>query len=149
MANGGVLTKEDFAAYTVTESMPVTCAYRGYTIVSAPPPSSGGATLCEMLRVLEVYPLKTLGFHSSDSIHLMTEAMRYAYSDRNTFLGDPAFVSNPVDRLLSERHVQAIRAQIRPHRAGVSKVLGASAAPEENANTTHYSKGGSCEPRHR
>jgi gamma-glutamyltranspeptidase/glutathione hydrolase len=138
-ANGGVLTTEDFAAYTVTESIPVSCAYRGYTIVSASPPSSGGVTLCEMLRVLEHYPLKTLGFHSSDSIHLMTEAMRYAYRDRNVFLGDPAFVNNPVDWLLSERHVQAIRAQIRPLRAGVSKLFGASAASEEHANTTHYS----------
>ncbi len=139
IANGGVLTKEDFTAYTVTESAPLICMYRGYTIVSAPPPSSGGVTLCEMLRVLEAYPLKTLGFHSSESIHLMTEAMRYAYGDRNAFLGDPAFVKNPVDRLLSNHHVQDIRAQIRPHRAGVSKALGASAGPDENANTTHYS----------
>jgi gamma-glutamyltranspeptidase / glutathione hydrolase len=138
-ANGGVLTKADFAAYTVTESKPIICAYRGYTIVSAPPPSSGGVTLCEMLRVLEAYPLKTLGFHSSESIHLMTEAMRYAYRDRNAFLGDPDFVSNPVDRLLSDRHIKDIRAQIRPHQAGVSRALGASAGPEENANTTHYS----------
>jgi gamma-glutamyltranspeptidase/glutathione hydrolase len=65
--------------------------------------------------------------------------MRYAYRDRNAFLGDPAFVSNPVDRLLSDGHVQDVRAQIRPHRAGVSKALGASTGPEENANTTHYS----------
>ena len=138
-AHGGLLTKEDFAAYTVTETTPVICTYRGYSIVAAPPPSSGGVSLCEMLRVLEAYPLKTLGFHSSESIHLMTEAMRYAYRDRNTFLGDPAFVSNPVDRLLSDGHAQDVRAQIRPHRAGVSKALGASTGPEENANTTHYS----------
>jgi gamma-glutamyltranspeptidase / glutathione hydrolase len=138
-ANGGVLTKDDFFAYTVTELMPVICVYRGYTIVSAPPPSSGGVTLCEMLRVLEAYPLKALGFHSSGSVHLMTEAMRYAYRDRNAFLGDPAFVTNPVDRLLSDEHVQAIRAQIRPDRAGVSKSLGASLGPAENPNTTHYS----------
>ena len=139
IANGGVLTKGDFAAYTVTELKPVICSYRGYTIVSAPPPSSGGVTLCEMLRVLEAYPLKTLGFHSSGSIHLMTEAMRYAYMDRNAFLGDPAFVKNPVDRLLSDGHIKDIRAQIRPNRAGVSKALGASAGPGEKASTTHYS----------
>jgi gamma-glutamyltranspeptidase/glutathione hydrolase len=139
IANGGVLTKEDFAAYTVTESAPLICMYRGNTIVSAPPPSSGGVTLCEMLRVLEAYPLKTLGFHSSGAIHLMTEAMRYAYRDRNTFLGDPDFVKNPVDRLLSDHHIEDIRAQIRPHQAGVSKALGASAGPAENADTTHYS----------
>jgi gamma-glutamyltranspeptidase / glutathione hydrolase len=138
-ANGGVLTRKDFAAYTVTELAPLVCMYRGYTIVSAPPPSSGGVTLCEMLRVLEAYPLKALGFHSSRSIHLMTEAMRYAYRDRNTFLGDPDFAKNPVDRLLSDRHTENIRAQIRPHHAGVSTALGASAGPAENANTTHYS----------
>jgi gamma-glutamyltranspeptidase/glutathione hydrolase len=92
-----------------------------------------------MLRILEAYPLKALGFHSSGAIHLMTEAMRYAYRDRNAFLGDPAFVSNPVDRLLSDRNIQAIRAEIRPHRAGVSEALGMSAGPAENPNTTHYS----------
>jgi gamma-glutamyltranspeptidase / glutathione hydrolase len=138
-ANGGVLTREDFAGYTVTESQPVTCSYRGYSVISAPPPSSGGVTLCEMLRVLEGYPLKTLGFHSSQSVHLLTEAMRHAYRDRNALLGDPAFVNNPVQRLLSEAHVQAIRAQIKPHQAGVSSTAGASAAAREHATTTHYS----------
>jgi gamma-glutamyltranspeptidase/glutathione hydrolase len=138
-ANGGLLTKEDFAAYTVTESKPVTCWYRGYTVISAPPPSSGGVTMCEMLRVLEGYPLKAMGFHSSESVHLLAEAMRYAYRDRNTYLGDPAFVSNPVDWLLSDGHVRAIRAQIRPHQAGVSKTMGANSGPDEHANTTHYS----------
>ena len=59
-----------------------------------------------MLRVLEAYPLNALGFHSSASVHVLTEAMRYAYRDRNAYLGDPAFVDNPVDRLLSDRHVQ-------------------------------------------
>src|ERR1019366_8850735 len=72
-AHGGLLTKADFDAYTVTESQPVTCQYHGYTIISAPPPSSGGVIVCEMLRVLEAYPLKTYGFHSSDSVHVMTE----------------------------------------------------------------------------
>jgi gamma-glutamyltranspeptidase / glutathione hydrolase len=138
-ANGGLLTKEDFADYTVTESKPITCAYRGYLIISAPPPSSGGVTLCEMLRILEGYPLKALGFHSSQSLHLLTEAMRYAYRDRNEFLGDPVFVNNPVERLLSEAHVRAVRSQIRAHRAGVSTAMGAPAAADEHANTTHYS----------
>src|SRR5882757_6583935 len=108
-AHGGRLTAEDFAAYTVTEPAPVTCPYRGYTIVSAPPPSSGGVTLCEMLQVLQGYSLAALGFHSSGSVHLMTEAMRYAYRDRNTYLGDPAFVENPIARLLSMHHTETIR----------------------------------------
>jgi gamma-glutamyltranspeptidase/glutathione hydrolase len=137
-ANGGLLTRQDFAAYAVTESAPISCNYRGYTILSAPPPSSGGVTLCEMLQVLEAYPLKTLGFHSSESVHLMTEAMRHAYRDRNTYLGDPAFVDNPIARLLSIRHAEAIRARIQPHRATPSAALGDDAA-DEKATTTHYS----------
>jgi gamma-glutamyltranspeptidase / glutathione hydrolase len=138
-AHGGLLTEQDFAAYTVTESAPISCSYRGYTILSAPPPSSGGVTLCEMLQVLEAYPLKTLGFHSADSLHFMTEAMRYAYRDRNTYLGDPAFVDNPIARLLSMHHTQAIRAGIQPHRATPSSALGESTAADEKATTTHYS----------
>jgi gamma-glutamyltranspeptidase/glutathione hydrolase len=138
-ANGGLLTAQDFAAYEVTESAPISCHYRGYTIVSAPPPSSGGVAVCEMLQVLEAYPLGTLGFHSSDSVHLMTEAMRYAYRDRNTYLGDPAFVENPVARLLSTHHIESIRARIQPHRATPSSALGNVAAAGEKATTTHYS----------
>jgi gamma-glutamyltranspeptidase/glutathione hydrolase len=138
-ANGGLLTRQDFAAYAVTESAPISCRYRGYTILSAPPPSSGGVVVCEMLQVLEAYPLKALGFHSGDSVHLMTEAMRYAYRDRNTYLGDPAFVENPIARLLSMRHAEAIRARIQPHRATPSSALGNDAATDEKATTTHYS----------
>jgi gamma-glutamyltranspeptidase/glutathione hydrolase len=138
-ANGGLLTKQDFAAYSVTESAPISCAYRGYTILSAPPPSSGGVTLCEMLQVLEAYPLQKLGFHSAASVHFMTEAMRYAYRDRNTYLGDPAFVDNPIARLLSMRHTEAIRARIEPRRATPSATLGEDAAADEKATTTHYS----------
>jgi gamma-glutamyltranspeptidase / glutathione hydrolase len=138
-ANGGLLTEQDFAAYGVTESAPLSCRYRGYTVLSAPPPSSGGVALCEMLQVLEAYPLQALGFHSSESVHLMTEAMRSAYRDRNTLLGDPAFVDNPVERLLSARHTDEIRARIRPQRATASSALGNAAADHEKANTTHYS----------
>jgi gamma-glutamyltranspeptidase/glutathione hydrolase len=138
-ANGGLLTKQDFAAYAITESPPISCKYRGYTILSAPPPSSGGVTLCEMLQVLEAYPLRALGFHSSESVHLLTEAMRHAYRDRNTYLGDPAFVDNPIARLLSAQHIEAIRAQIQPHRATPSSALGDGTAAGEKATTTHYS----------
>jgi gamma-glutamyltranspeptidase / glutathione hydrolase len=138
-ANGGLLTLEDFASYSVTESKPLSCLYRGYTVLSAPPPSSGGVTLCEMLRILEGYPLKALGYHSSESVHALTEAMRYGYRDRNTYLGDPDFVDNPIERLLSDAHLKAIRAQIRPHRAGVSRVSDVDALAGEHAQTTHYS----------
>jgi gamma-glutamyltranspeptidase / glutathione hydrolase len=138
-ANGGVLTAQDFAAYDVTESAPISCRYRGYTVLSAPPPSSGGVVVCEMLQVLEAYPLKALGFHSGDSVHLMAEAMRYAYRDRNRYLGDPAFVANPIARLLSMHHAEAIRARIQPHRATPSSMLGDDAPADEKATTTHYS----------
>jgi gamma-glutamyltranspeptidase / glutathione hydrolase len=138
-ANGGLLTEQDFAAYGVTESAPLSCRYRGYTVLSAPPPSSGGVALCEMLQVLDAYPLQALGFHSSESVHLMTEAMRSAYRDRNTLLGDPAFVDNPLERLLSARHTDEIRARIRPQRATPSSALGNAAADREKATTTHYS----------
>jgi len=138
-AHGGLLTPEDFAAYTTTESAPISCSYRGYTIVSAPPPSSGGITLCEMLQVLEGYPLKAMGFHSSGAVHVMTEAMRHAYRDRNTYLGDPAFVDNPTSRLLSAPYAQAIRAQIQPDRATPSTALQGLEGAEEHATTTHYS----------
>ncbi len=138
-AHGGLLTAEDFAAYSVTESAPIDCSYRGYAIVSAPPPSSGGITLCEMLQVLEGYPLKAMGFHSSSAVHVMTEAMRHAYRDRNTYLGDPAFVDNPSARLLSAQYAQSIRAQIQPKRATPSAALQGLAAGDEHATTTHYS----------
>jgi len=138
-AHGGLLTPEDFASYGATELPPVTCPYRGYTIVSAPPPSSGGVTLCEMLQVLQGYSLKAMGFHSSGSIHVMTEAMRYAYRDRNTYLGDPAFIDNPTARLLSERYAKTIRAHIQANRATPSSSLEGPAAADEHATTTHYS----------
>ena len=138
-AHGGLLTTQDFAAYTVTESAPISCRYRGYTVLSAPPPSSGGVILCEMLQVLDGFPLKTLGYRSAESVHLMTEAMRHAYRDRNTYLGDPAFVVNPIERLLSAHHTEEIRAQIQPHRATPSSALGTVPAADEKATTTHYS----------
>jgi len=138
-AGGGILTAADFAAYSITESSPISCSYRGYTILSAPPPSSGGVTLCEMLEVLEGYPLKSMGFHSAASVHVMTEAMRFAYRDRNTFLGDPAFVENPIQRLLSPQHIQAIRAQIRPNTATPSASIKGPATVDEHPTTTHYS----------
>jgi gamma-glutamyltranspeptidase / glutathione hydrolase len=139
-AGGGVLRAADFAAYTVTEGAPLRCTYRGYMFLSAPPPSSGGATMCEILNILSGYDMRALGFHSAASIHVMTEAMRHAYLDRNTVLGDPAFVTNPLDRLLSPAYAASIRAAIPADRAGVSATLTPGTPPhEERAETTHYS----------
>jgi len=138
-AHGGLLTAADFAGYTVTESAPVACAYRGYTIMSAPPPSSGGVILCEMLRILEPYPLHSLGFHSSRSVHYLTEAMRFAFRDRNRYLGDPAFIDNPTERLISDAHAATIRSQIAARRATPSGTLDGDKGPAERPMTTHYS----------
>lgn len=135
-ANGGLLTAADFADYTVTEGPPLSCSYRGYVIVSAPPPSSGGATICEILDILEGYDMKTLGFRSARSVELMIASMRRGYSDRNAYLGDPAFVANPLDRLLSKGYAAGIRAAIG---AGDTPLPASLAAPREKAETTHYS----------
>src|SRR5439155_25354939 len=82
-AHGGKLSKQDFADYTVTEGPPVKCSYRGYVLISAPPPSSGGTAICEILNIIEAYPMGELGYHSAQAIHLMVEAMRHTFVDRN------------------------------------------------------------------
>ena len=138
-AGGGIMTAQDFAAYTVTETAPVTCSYRGYVFVSSPPPSSGGTTMCEILNILEGYDLKALGWHSAAGVHLMVEAMRHAYIDRNTYLGDPAFVNNPLDRLLSKDYAAQIRTRILPDKATPSKEVQPGTLPHEKTETTHYS----------
>lgn len=137
-ASGGILAKGDFEAYKIRELEPVTCSYRGYEIASSPPPSSGGLIICEILNILEGYPISYLGYGSAETTHLMVEAMRHAYVDRNTALGDPDFVDNPVAKLTSKGYAEEIRAGIDRYRAGVSAEL----MPEgfaEHRETTHFS----------
>ncbi|CNK12744.1 gamma-glutamyltranspeptidase [Yersinia frederiksenii] len=136
---GGILTAADFANYKITETAPITCSYRGYKFVSSPPPSSGGVTLCETLNVLEGYDLKSMGFNSAAYIHTLTEAMRHAYMDRNTFLGDPEFVKNPIDHLLSKSYAADIRKQIVANKATPSVEVQPGMQPHEKPETTHYS----------
>ena len=143
-AHGGLLTEGDLAAYTATELPPLGCAYRGYRIVSAPPPSSGGTILCEILDVISGWDIGAAGFQSPRAVHLTVEAMRHAFFDRNTVLGDPDFVANPLARLLSAEHAATIRAAVDPDKATPSNSLGpitsgGSAAPGEKPQTTHYS----------
>jgi gamma-glutamyltranspeptidase/glutathione hydrolase len=138
-AGGGLLTLADLEQYRTRELAPVECDYRGFHIVSAPPPSSGGAIVCEILNVLEGYPLKDWGFRSAQGVHVQIEAMRHAYLDRNTYLGDPDFVKNPLGRLLDKAYAAKIRAAIDPAKAALSKDLGPGVAPHEGMNTTHYS----------
>jgi len=138
-AGKGILTQADLDQYKTRELPPVECDYRGYRIVSAPPPSSGGVVICEILNVLEGYPLKDLGFRSAQSVHYQIEAMRHAYVDRNSYLGDPDFVKNPLDRLLDKGYAEKIRGAIDPAKAGVSKDIKPGVEPHEGSNTTHYS----------
>ncbi len=137
-AGGGMITAADLADYRVTEAAPLRCRYRGVTFLVPLPPSSGGVTLCEILRVLQGYDLRTMGYHAARTVHVMTEAMRHAYFDRNTWLGDPATVDNPIPWLLSDAHADAIRAAIGD-RATPSATLSTAAAPHEKPETTHYS----------
>jgi gamma-glutamyltranspeptidase/glutathione hydrolase len=137
--HGGVLSVDDFKQYNVDESTPVRCSYHGYDIISSPPPSSGGTTICEILRIAEPFDFAKSGFHSVAAIHELTEAERLAYVDRNTYLGDPAFIHNPVATLLSNDYIAKQRARI-PARAGSSKDTAAGLGPyHEGQNTTHYS----------
>ncbi|QOF80483.1 gamma-glutamyltransferase [Variovorax sp. 38R] len=138
-AGKGIITQADLDQYKTRELAPVECDYRGYRVVSAPPPSSGGVIICEMLNILEGYPLKDLGYRSAESVHYQIEAMRHSYVDRNSYLGDPDFVKNPLDRLLDKGYAAKIRAAIDPKKAGVSKDIKPGVAPHEGSNTTHYS----------
>ncbi len=137
--HGGVLSMDDFARYTVEESQPVECDYHGYQVISAPPPSSGGTTLCEILNIVEPYRLGALGFHSASATHWMVEAMRHAYVDRNALLGDPDFVQIPLAKLLSKDYAARLRATIAPDAATPSDRIAIGIAPHEGDNTTHYS----------
>jgi gamma-glutamyltranspeptidase/glutathione hydrolase len=132
---GGLLTARDFAAYSLVETMPLTCSYRGYSIVSAPPPSSGGVIICEILNILEGYNVASAGFRSASAVRWMVEAMRRGYLDRNTRLGDPEFVHNPLEQLLSKEYAAAVRGEIdRQVRAPAT-----GSATAEKPETTHYS----------
>jgi gamma-glutamyltranspeptidase/glutathione hydrolase len=138
-AGGGIVTEADLARYKVREMAPIECDYRGYHVVSAPPPSSGGVVICEILNVLEGYPLRDLGFRSAQAVHFQIEAMRHAYMDRNSYLGDPDYVKNPIDHLLDRNYAAAIRQVIDPNKAGVSSEIKPGVPPHEGSNTTHYS----------
>jgi gamma-glutamyltranspeptidase/glutathione hydrolase len=135
----GIITQADLDQYTARELPPVECNYRGLQIISAPPPSSGGVVICEMLNILEGYPLKEWGFRSAKGVHVQIEAMRRAYLDRNNYLGDPDFVKNPVAHLLDKEYAAQIRSSISMTKAGVSSELHPGTVAPEGTNTTHYS----------
>jgi gamma-glutamyltranspeptidase/glutathione hydrolase len=138
-AGKGIITERDLAAYHTRELPPLECDYRGVHVVAAPPPSSGGVTLCEILGILEGYPLREWGWGSARALHVEIEAMRHAYVDRNFLLGDPAFVQNPVAELIGKPYTAKIRAAIDPQHAGDSRQLAPGIEMREGRHTTHYS----------
>jgi gamma-glutamyltranspeptidase / glutathione hydrolase len=139
--NGGILTLRDFLEYRVEQPPPIHCSYDGYDLISSPPPSSGGVTLCEILNILAPYPLASWGWHDLRFLHYVTEAERRAFSDRNAYLGDPDFVANPVAQLLAPSYAAKMRSEILPDRATPSTEVrpGLGAVENEGAETTHYS----------
>ena len=142
-ANGGLIGKDDLAAYKARERKPVRGTFRGYEIISMPPPSSGGVALIEMLNILETMDLRSKGFLTAPAIHLQIEAMRRAYLDRARHLGDPDFSRIPVSRLTSKPHAKAVASSIDPARASRSSELGqdilTTTATTESDETTHFS----------
>jgi gamma-glutamyltranspeptidase/glutathione hydrolase len=139
--HGGMLAPDDFKSYNVDEQQPLHCSYRGYDIASAPPPSSGGVTLCEILNIVAPYPLAQWGWNSTESAHYLVEAERRAYADRNTYLGDPAFVKDPVAELTSLQYAAKLRTGISPDKATPSVDVHPGLGPvaHENGETTHFS----------
>jgi gamma-glutamyltranspeptidase/glutathione hydrolase len=136
-AAGGLMTSDDLKNYKAVERPVLRGNYRGLSIVSMPPPSSGGVVLLEMLNVLEGFKLKA---DDPDSVHLLVETMRYAYADRAHLLGDPDFVKAPIAGLLSKRYAATLRARIDRQRVTPSdKIKTANPAGFEGNNTTHYS----------
>lgn len=131
---GGVFTLDDFKNYTISMTMPIRCDYRDYTLLTAPPPASG-TTVCEILNVMSAYPLNTWGFHSAEATHYNLEAMRYAFDDRNQYLGDPDFTNNPVDNLISTKHAEEVRSKIVPDKSGTVLV---ERSANERPETSHY-----------
>src|ERR1017187_1679162 len=149
----GLNTAEDLAAYEVKEREPIRGSYRGYDIISAPPPSSGGVGLVEILNILEGFDLAKFGNRSADAIHLEAEAFRRAFYDRADFMGDPDFTKVPVAQLIDKKYAAAWRDSIDPNHASVStdlkrpsifseleRVAQSRPTPiREPENTTHYS----------
>ncbi|MEQ8409573.1 MAG: gamma-glutamyltransferase [Gammaproteobacteria bacterium] len=136
---GGIITEEDLARYEAVEREPIRGSYRGYEIVSMPPPSSGGVAMVEMLNILEGYDLAAMGHNSADYLHVLTEAMRRAYADRAEHLGDPDFnEALPIERLTSKDYAATLRASIDMDAKSESDER-EFAQIYESEETTHFS----------
>jgi gamma-glutamyltranspeptidase/glutathione hydrolase len=138
-ANGGILSLKDFSTYAVDESAPLHCNVGAYELVAAPPPSSGGVTICQILKIMA--PVKLTTWHATPDVHLMVEAERRAFADRNADLGDPRFVNDPVAQLLAPGYIAKLRASIDPTKAtpSIDVKPGLNIGVHENNDTTHFS----------
>jgi gamma-glutamyltranspeptidase/glutathione hydrolase len=136
---GGMITEADLAIYRARERAPVTGYYRGYEIISMPPPSSGGVALVSMLNILEGFDLSGLEHNSPEYVHLLAESMRRAYADRARYLADPDLVDVPVHALTAKARADSLRATIDRDRATPSDLADAVAQWPEGPETTHYS----------
>ena len=136
-AEGGKWTAEELANYQVKERAPIKFNYDGWQVITAPPPSSGGIALAEMLQILSPWELEKLP--QAERVHLIVEAMRRAYRDRTFYLGDPDFVKIPVKTLTNPYYAAGLRATINPDKATPSDLLSGAPTPMEDEETTHFS----------
>ena len=137
--NGGLITLQDLRDYTPKERVPLRGSYRGFGIISMPPPSSGGAVLIEMLNILEGFDLQKLQPFSSEYYHLLVETMRRGYADRAEYMGDTDFSSVPIEGLIEKAYAERQRSTINPERASLSSEIGAGKPTGyESTQTTHF-----------
>ena len=138
--NGNAMTLQDLRNYKVVEREPVRGTYRGYEVVTMPPPSSGGAHLVQILNIMERWPIRDWGHNSAQTVHHMAEAMKLAYADRSEYLGDPDFVKIPLAGLTSKKYADELAAQISPDRARSAKEIKPGKPQSYESNqTTHFS----------
>lgn len=138
-ADGGLITTEDLASYEVSRRTPVRTQYRDYDVVSMPPPSSGGIALIETLNILEGFDLHSMGAGSSASYHTIAEAMKFAFADRATHLGDSDFVDVPVAHLIDPAYAKTLRAKIEPNGVLPIEAYGSTAQLKDDDGTAHFS----------
>lgn len=137
---GGIMTLADLQHYKAVEREPVRGQYRGYEVVSMPPPSSGGVHIIEMLNVLQQFPIDQFGHNTAQTIHVMAETMKHAYADRSEYLGDPDFYKVPVKQLTNKDYAQKIASQIALNKTTPStEIKPGNLAPYESDQTTHFS----------
>lgn len=137
---GGIMTLEDLKHYKAVEREPVRGQYRGYEVVSMPPPSSGGVHIIEMLNVLQQFPIDKFGHNTAQTIHVMAETMKHAYADRSEYLGDPDYYNVPLKQLTDKDYAQKIASQIALNKTTPSEeIKPGNLAPYESDQTTHFS----------